>query len=145
MAFAPDTVQGASFVITGLATFLDTTTDLPSVASPLPVVKTTHLGTTGQETMMAGDLEAPAQFTVTHQHDGSSVLPVKGTVYTVTITMPIVSGDSVGEKWAGTAICQDTPSVAANSDSSALQMQTTVWQPDGGHGSGSAWTHTVAS
>ena len=145
MAFAPDTVQGATFVITGLAAFEDATTNIPSTSAPIPVIDATHLGTTGQRIRMVGDLADPQQFTVTHQHDGSGTIPVRGTTYTVTVTMSLASGDGTAEKWAGTAICQDVTSPEASSDTPALQMITTVWQPDGGFGGGSAWTHTVAS
>jgi len=145
MAFAPDTQQGATFVITGLAAFEDTTINIPRVNTPIPVVDTTHLGTTGERTRIAGDLKDPQQFTITHQHDGSGTLPTIGTQYTVTITMPTASGDSTAENWAGTAICVDIGSPEAQSENSALQTIETMWQPDGGESSGSAWTHSAAT
>ena len=145
MAFLADTVQGATFAITGLATFLDTTTNIPRTSTPMPMIDATHLGTTGQRIRVKGDLTDPQQFTITHQHDGLSVIPVIGTTYTVTITAPLKAGDSVAEKWAGTAVCTDVRGSEFQSDTPALQTAETDWQPDGGYNGGSAWTRTIAS
>ena len=145
MTFAPDTQQGATFAITGLAAFEDAATSIPRTSTPIPVIDATHLGTTGMRTKIAGDLKDPQQFTVTFQHDGSGTMPTIGTVYTITITAPLASGDGTAENWAGTAICTDVRGPDFSSDTEALQTTEIDWQPDGGFGSGSAWAHTAAS
>lgn len=146
MAFKPDTQQGATFTIVGLGTFIDAVDNIPEVSDKIPVVDSTNLGTTGQRTYIPGDLSDPGEFTVSFQHDGLSVMPTVGQPYSIIITSPMKSGDSIAEKHAGTAICTAVNSPTFKSGANALQMANVSWKPDGGACYfGSAWARTKAS
>jgi hypothetical protein len=145
-AFTPDTQQGATVGFSGLSSFLLAAQSIPSTEVPLPTIDATNLGTSGQRVRIAGDLADPKEFTLKFQNDGQSALPVRGTVYTVTITAPVPADGTVGEKWAGSCIVTDIKSPPFEAGANALQMTEIVLQPDGGFSyGGSAWTRTAAS
>jgi hypothetical protein len=147
MAFTPDTQQGATIAFTGIATFIDAAVDIPEVQQKFPTIDCTHLGTTGSRRYIPADLSDVDEFTVKFQHDGSTVLPTLGAIYTVTITAPLATGDATAEKAAGTCIVTSIPTNSQfQSDTPALQVCSLSLKPDGsGTGGGTAWTRTVAS
>lgn len=146
MAFTPDTQQGATIAFTGLATFVNAATDIPAIAETGGTIDVTNLGTTGQRPYIPADLTDVEEFTVTFQNDGSTALPSKNTVYTVTVTGPIPSGKSAGENWTGTAIVTRVTSPQYQSATPGVQTMQVALKPDGGGtGSGTAWTRTAAA
>ena len=145
MTFRADTQQGASISFTGLATFINAATDIPAIAEVGGTVDISNLGTTGQRQYIPQDLTDTEEFVTTFQHDGSTGLPTKNTVYTVTITGPVASGKSSGESWTGTVIVTRTTSPQFQSASPALQTMQVSLKPDGGANAGTPWTRTAAS
>ena len=68
------------------------------------IVDSTHLGTTGQKTSFPTDLEELATFTVSIQFLGTAGLPAFMSVAeTVTVTHPLLAGDTTAANIAGTA------------------------------------------
>jgi len=142
MAYAPDTQHGATFAITGVSTTLGTI-DIPAVTKKIPTVKSTHLGTTTQDTYMIGDLFDVDEFTVTFFNCPTSPLPVLGTEYTLTITAPLIAGGGGAENWAGKAYCTGIGSPQFQSANAALQQIQLSFKPSGT--AGSTWTRTVGT
>jgi len=145
MAFVPDTQQGATIAFTGLSIDI-AAQEIPEVTPAIPVIDITNLGTVTQRPYIAGDLSDPPEFTIVFQNDGSSALPVLGTTYTTTITAPLASGDSVAEKWAGSAIVTAISSPSFSAGANDLQRISVTIKPSGiGTGAGSLWSRTIAS
>jgi len=145
MAFVPDTQQGATIAFTGLSIDI-AAQDIPEVAQEIPTIDITNLATVTQRPYIVGDLKDVPEFTVVFQNDGTSTLPVLGTEYTTTITAPLASGDSVAEKWAGSAIVTGISSPSFSAGANDLQRINVTVKPSGiGTGAGSLWTRTVAS
>lgn len=67
----------------------------------VPVIDTSHMGTTGARTKRFGDLIDEGQVRV-QIHFNPNAQPPMGTEETVTITFPIPSGDTNGATAAGT-------------------------------------------
>ena len=144
MTFVPDTQQGASIVFAGLSVNI-AAQSIPEVLQTVPVIETPHLGTTGQVPRIVGDLTDAEEFTVQFQNQGSSLKPVLGTVYTVTITAPLASGDGTAEKWVGDCIVTAIGSPSFEANSNELQMINVRLQPNGGANGGEVWTRTAAA
>jgi len=139
MAYAPDTQQGATFVVATVTLDIGLQ-EIPSVNETFPTIDSTDLSTTGQRTYIAGDLSDVDEFEVMGYHDGSTALPVKGTSYTVTITAPLASGDATAEDWEGTAICTGISTPSFTGGANALQEIRMRFKPDGQ----TAWARTLA-
>ena len=144
MAFAPDTEQGATFALTGLAMDI-AASEIPAITRSIQTVPVPHLGTTGQVPYISGDLTDTDEFTVTCLHDGSSLLPTLGTIYTCTITGPIASGEGAGEIQAGSVICTKVASSKYTANSNTAQSSQLSFKPNGGANSTTAWTRTAAA
>lgn len=78
-----------------------TTSFVPKIESlrlngeTIPIIDTTHMGTTGTRTAMTGDLKSRASLDVTCQYNPSLTYPT-GVTETWTLTMPIPSGGTNG-------------------------------------------------
>jgi len=144
MAFAPDTEQGATFALTGLAMDI-AASEIPAITRSIQTIPVPHLGTTAQVPYISGDLIDTDEFTVTFLNDGSSVLPVLGTVYTCTITGPIMAGDGAGEIQAGSVICTKIAGSKYTANSNTAQACALSFKPNGGANSTTAWSRTPAA
>ena len=144
MAFVPDTQQGATVAFSGLSMDI-AATEIPAVDQKIPMIDATVLGTTGQRIYVVGDLSDTDEFTVVFQNDGTSNKPTLGTMYTVTLTAPMASGDSSAEYWAGTCVVTGIASPQFSTGANALQTVSVTCKPDGGFNGGTAWSRTVAS
>jgi hypothetical protein len=145
MAFVPDTQQGATIAFTGLSIDI-AAQEIPETTQAIPVIDITNLASITQRPYIVGDLLDVAEFTVVFQNDGTSTKPTLGTTYVTTITAPLMAGDSVAEKWAGSCIVTGISSPAFSAGANALQMVSVTVKPSGiGTGAGTLWTRTVAS
>lgn len=70
----------------------------------IPIVDTSHLGTTTYREKVVGDLGEPGQVTVRMQLQGTTAAPTLGATGTLTITDPLATGESTAANWSGTAI-----------------------------------------
>lgn len=84
----------------------------------LPDVNKSHLGTTGFEEYMPGDLEEPGEFEAECEFTPGAAgsIPARGTVETITQTYPIATGQSAGGTLAGTGYIKKvgTPELRTN-------------------------------
>lgn len=84
----------------------------------LPDVEKGHLGTTGFQEYMPGDLTEPGEFEAEFEFDPGTAnqVPTLGTVETITVTYPIKSGQSAGGTLAGTGYLKKfgTPELRTN-------------------------------
>ena len=145
MAFVPDTQQGATIAFTGLSIDI-AAQEIPETTQAIPVIDITNLASITQRPYIVGDLLDVAEFTVVFQNDGTSVKPVLGSTYVTTITAPLMSGDSVAEKWAGSCIVTGISSPSFSAGANDLQRVSVTVKPSGiGTGAGTLWTRTVAS
>ena len=69
----------------------------------LPMVSTSHLGTTTNRTVMAGDLATPGSVTLELQFVPTTAPPVVGDAGTLTITDALQAGDVSAANYTGTA------------------------------------------
>lgn len=145
MSFVPDTQQGATIAFSGVTLGVEPE-EIGSAVDENTPIAIPHLGTTGQVPYIPGDLNDVQPFTVRFQNDGNGARPARGTVYTVTITAPLMSGDATAESWAGTAIVQSVSTPAFTANANALQTFDVTVKPDGGGtGTGSAWARSAAT
>jgi len=145
MAFVPDTQQGATFAFTGLSIDI-AAQEIPETTQQIPVIDITNLGSVTQRPYIVGDLLDVPEFTVVFQNDGTSAKPTLGSTYVTTITAPLMAGDSVAEKWAGSCIVTGISSPSFSAGANDLQRVSVTVKPSGiGTGSGTLWTRTVAS
>ena len=145
MAFVPDTQQGATIAFTGLSIDI-AAQEIPETTQQIPVIDITNLGSVTQRPFIVGDLYDVPEFTVVFQNDGTSVKPTLGSTYVTTITAPLMSGDSVAEKWAGSCIVTGISSPSFSAGANDLQRVSVTVKPSGiGTGAGTLWTRTVAS
>jgi hypothetical protein len=145
MAFVPDTQQGATIAFTGLSIDI-AAQEIPETTQAIPVIDITNRASVTQRPYIVGDLYDVAEFTVVFQNDGTSVKPVLGSTYVTTITAPLMAGDSVAEKWAGSAIVTGIGSPAFSAGANALQTMSVTVKPSGlGVAGGTLWSRTIAS
>lgn len=95
-----DTGHGATATFDSLS-FNWTSIDMGE--STLNDVPTSHLGTTGSETFLPGDLVNEGEVTIPFQWDAEAAYPTEGTVTTLTITFPQETGQTAPATYAGTA------------------------------------------
>ena len=145
MAFIPDTQQGATIAFTGLSIDI-AAQDIPETVQQIPTIDITNLASVTQRPFLVGDLYDVPEFTVVFQNDGTSTKPTLGTTYITTITAPLMAGDGVAEKWAGSCIVTGLSSPSFSAGANDLQRINVTVKPSGiGTGSGTLWARTVAS
>ena len=138
-----DTQQGATITFGTGGTF--NVVSIGRVGQEIPSIDTTHLGTTGQRTMMPGDLETLQAIQVTVQNDPTLADPTLGSVDTQTITGPLPPGGATSEIYAGTGFVTKVEASDFNAGAEALQTKVFTLQYDGGDNSGTALTRTAAT
>lgn len=72
-----------------------------------PAIKTSHLGTTGYDTYVSGDLTDPGEVTFDIQWNPSTLPPVRGAAETVTVRAPVASGYAAADSYAATMFVTD--------------------------------------
>lgn len=100
-----------------------------------PDIKTSHLGTTGFETYIPGDLVEPGEFEVEFEYDPDEQPPISSAAETITITHPVPSGSSNGATCAGTGYIKKWSSAELKNNELMVAKATVKW--DGG--TGPAW------
>ena len=101
---AVDIGTGASVVFTTSALALNFTS-MSLGTQTVDIIDTTHLGTTGQKTVMGGDLVNPGEVTMEFQWDNEAGPSVSPTAEVITITFPqSVSNVTSAATYAGTGI-----------------------------------------
>lgn len=73
--------------------------------SSRPVVKTSHMGTTTNDTFMPGDLTDNGEVEVEFQFNPDNQPPISGAAETITISFPLSSGESVKATAAFSGFC----------------------------------------
>ncbi len=91
VAFGTTTIKG---------NVMDVSWDGPNRES----IETTHMGTTGGQTFMPSDLYDPGELTIEVQFDPDATVDadIVAAAETITVTFPIVAGESNGATWAAT-------------------------------------------
>ena len=107
----------------------------------LPNVNVSTLASTNFEEYIPGDLAEPGTVTFECQFDNAQSQIDTGTVDTLTVTLPLSSGGTTAATWVGTGFINSVKS--QNFVKNELQMQTIVWQFDGGANSGTEPTFTA--
>lgn len=99
----PDTGHGASITF-ATSSWTGKIRGIPTnLSKSIPVVNISHLGTSGQEETMPGDLETLDEVEVDVLFEAVTGLPATGTVETITITYPLqASGATTAANIAGT-------------------------------------------
>jgi hypothetical protein len=100
---------------TGLgATAVFSVTAIPSnfvsmdlTSQTLPTVNTSYLGSVAYEQYIPGDLSEPGTVTFEAQFDAEEAQVVLGTVETLTVTLPLGTGEAVAGTWAGTGFISE--------------------------------------
>lgn len=137
-----DTQHGVTIALSVNSLTLRITSVAPA-KSTIPAVESTHHATTGDATMVVGDIEALAPISITYQNNSQLANPTK-VVQTLTITGPTPAGASTGEIMSITGFVTETEESpqydTATGTAAALQMKTFVFQPDG-----TTFTHTVSA
>lgn len=99
-----DTGHGATVTFGTTSHAFNWTSINPGTVSK-PAVATSHLGTTGAMTFIAGDLIDTGEATITFQFDSGNAVPTMSTAAeTVTITFPTTSGIVTPATYAGTGL-----------------------------------------
>jgi len=136
----PDTGHGATLTF-GSTAFTGQIRGVPkNLTKSIPVVNISHLGTSGQEETMPGDLEALDEIEVDVLFAAVTGLPVSGTVETITITFPLqASGATTAANIAGTGFIRSItyPPFQTNSE----MIAKIIFKYDGNTGP----TYTAAS
>lgn len=103
MTAVPDTGHGASITFATSA-WTGKIRGIPTnLSKSIPVVNISHLGTTGQEETMPGDLETLDEVEVDVLFEAKTGLPATGAVETITITYPLqATGATTAANLAGT-------------------------------------------
>lgn len=97
-----DTGHGAS-VTFGTSSYSFNWTSINMGQQTRNDVSTTHLGTTGFETFIPGDLANAGEITIPFQFDAEASIPATSTAAeTVTITLPQATGQTAAATYAGT-------------------------------------------
>ena len=137
-----DTQHGVTIALSVDSLTLRVTNVSPAKRT-IDMVENSHHGTTTHGTKVLGDLTDLALITITIQ-SGPSVASPTQVVQTLTITGPTPAGAATGEIMSITGVVseyEDSPEYAtATGGSSALQMKTMIFTPDG-----TTYTRTVAA
>ena len=97
-----DVGTGSSLTFGTSTTYVPKWESLKFTGEDMKVIPTSHLGTTGSETAMLGDLKGLCKIEGQCQYNPSLTIPT-GVVETVTWTGPIPSGGTNGATIAGSA------------------------------------------
>jgi hypothetical protein len=98
----PDTGHGATLTLSA-STGAYKIRKIVGLKASIPVVNISHLGTTGQQETMPGDLEELDELQIEIVFEAVLGLPATGVVETVTVTFPLQSsGASTAANLAGT-------------------------------------------
>lgn len=131
---AVDTQHGATAALSSDSLSLRVTKIAPA-KSKLVAVPTSHHGTTTRATYMPGDLLNGEPIAIEYQNSPTLGNPTAGTVQTLTLTGPTPGSGSSGETIAITGFVTEVDDLpeyaAANGTTSAPQMKTFVFHPDG--------------
>lgn len=127
-----DTGHGAT-VTFGTTSHAFNWTNINAGTISKPAVPTSHLGTTGEMTFIAGDLIDAGEATIQFQFDSGNNLPAMSTAAeTVTITWPTTTGQTSPATYAGTALI--TSMAFGDLVSETIQSGTMTVKWDGGTG-----------
>lgn len=96
---AVDIGTGAT-VATSTSAFTAQYTNIAWGGIARPVIKTSHLGTTGYDTFVLGDLTDPGEVTLDIFFNTSIMPPVRGVQETWTITCPVSTGFMTGDAYS---------------------------------------------
>lgn len=100
----PDTGHGATLTLSTNSGSYKIRAIPKNLEASIPVVNISHLGTTGQQETMPGDLEELGEVEVEILFEPVTGLPPTGTVETATITFPLqATGATTAANIAGTA------------------------------------------
>ena len=106
----------------------------------IPIVDTTHLGSTGFRTMMGGDLKTPGEVTCEFIWDNEAGPAVTATAETVTITFPTaVANTTSAATYIGTGIVSTVVYPTLGIDELQTGSLTVTWNG----GTGPTYTNGV--
>lgn len=95
-----DTGHGATATFSvGAYSYNFTSIDLGE--ETLGKVASEHLATTGNKTYIPEDLGDPGEVVIPYQFDSEAAVPTKGALETLTVTLPLASGQSTGATFVG--------------------------------------------
>ena len=101
------------------------------VRRQVPMIRTTHLGTTTNHTWTVGELYDYDEITVVYQNSPGVAQPTKA-AQTITVTGPTASGASTPESVTGTGcVRSDDPLPGFSSENEALQTKQMIIKFDG--------------
>lgn|SRR3990167_463811 len=99
MPSAGDIGTGAT-VATSTSAFTANYTNISWGGISRPSIKSSHLGTTGYDTFVIGDLTDPGEVTLEVFYNTAILPPVRGVAETWTITAPVSTGMMTGDAYS---------------------------------------------
>lgn len=98
---AVDTGHGATLTLSSTAQSFNWT-GIQIGQSSIADIETTWLGSGAKKTYVPGDVSEEGEVTIPFQFDSEAAMPTKGTVQTLTITWPTLTGQTTPANLAGT-------------------------------------------
>lgn len=123
-----DTGNGTTISF-GTSGFTADFTEIDAGEQTRPSIDDSHLGTTDQETAIPGDLYNPGEITgIFHWDQSASTFPpIDGAAETVTITYPLLSGETVNATYAGTGFVTRAKGPVARNNELMMGEITVKW------------------